>query len=433
MKKVNTMRSLVLFGMLPMAIVAALAGAKADDGSAASASSSDTTFNAIVIGWDGVQRDHFWECYDKELPECPNGLPNVEELSGRVIFNNTTSNGRTQTKPGWTQILTGYDAEATAVYDNANYRPIPEGYTVFEKLEKHLGEDNIATLFIAGKGPNVGGRCPGEDGEILGEPWCPTKQHLDYFENALGSNDSVGNKALELLETYWDKRFFAFFHFREPDSAGHKHGESSVEYSEQIIDDDQWLGQIIRKLEELGILEHTLVYVTTDHGFDEAGYKHENAPYGILATNDPLVIRSGDRKDVAPTILQRYGLSLEADGDIPRVDGYPLDAIPPLLCVPEGDAYIDYPNSPPCCTDLELISLDIPTPETLQSLGLPTKRGEWSGCLPATGGAGDNSGYCTICRDGECEEPENDCNCPQDCHLYWPTDKNHLPLIMDGY
>ena len=148
-------------------------------------------------------------------------------------------------------------------------------------------------------------------------------------------------------------------------------GERDDVVTEAIIDDDQWLGQIVDKLQESGILEQTLIYVTTDHGFDEATYDHINAPYGILATNDPLVIRSGDRKDVAATILKRYGLSLGPDGDIPGVDGYPLDSIPPIPCVSEGDAYIDYPSSPTCCSNLELISLDIHKPGR---------------CLPATAG-----------------------------------------------
>lgn len=430
MKKVNAMRSAVVFGMLLMAILVGVAAARPNHRPRESVSSGDGTFNVIVVGWDGVQRDHFWECYNKELPECPNGLPNIEQLSGGVVFDNTTSNGRTETKPGWTQILTGYDAEVTGVYSNGDYQPIPEGYTVFEKLEKHLGANNIATLFIAGKATNVGGRCPGEYGEELGQPWCLTKKNLDYFQNALGENEHVGNKALELLETYRYARFFAFFHFREPDNTGHLFGENSVEYSEQIVDDDWWLGEIVQKLEELGIFENTLLYVTTDHGFDEGGDQHYNAPYGFLATNDPLVIRSGDRKDIAPTILNRFGLSLGPDGDIPGVDGYPLDSIPPLLCVPEGHAYIDYPTAPTCCSDLDLVSLDIPWVVLPEYLGLPTTTEIWSGCIPATGGTGDNSAYCTECGDGECEAPENECNCLQDC---LPVQENLVPLVMKRY
>ncbi|NIN93629.1 MAG: hypothetical protein GTO49_01270, partial [Anaerolineae bacterium] len=194
--------------------------------------------------------------------------------------------------------------------------------------------------------------------------------------------------------------FFAFFLFRDPDNLGHLEGEDSVYYSNGILDGDRWLGSIVGKLHELGIYERTLIYVTTDHGFDEGQNRHGNAPYGIFTSNDPLIVRSGDRKDIAPTILERYGISREAIGGAPAVDGYSLYSIPPLACIPEGEALVDYPGAPTCCSGLELIGLD-------KEYGLS--------CLPPTGGAGDNSGYCTNCGNGACEGPENTCNCPEDC------------------
>jgi hypothetical protein len=118
--------------------------------------------NMIVIGWDGVQRDHFWQCYNKELPECANGLPHLGELTAGAVFSNTTTDGGTCTKSGWAQILSGYDAEVTGVYDNTNYQPLPEGYSVFEKIEKQFGADNVVTMFVAGKCEHTGGACLGE-------------------------------------------------------------------------------------------------------------------------------------------------------------------------------------------------------------------------------------------------------------------------------
>jgi hypothetical protein len=143
-----------------------------------------------------------------------------------------------------------------------------------------------------------------------------------------------------------------------------------------------------------------LVYVVTDHGFDEGTYQHANAPYGIFASNDPLVMRSGDRKDIAPTILERYGISRGAIGPAPAVDGFSLYSIPSLSCIPAGEGYLDYPGAPACCSGLQRIGLDI-------RFG--------SSCIAPTGGTGDNSGYCTACGNGVCNAPENKCNCPADC------------------
>jgi hypothetical protein len=365
--------------------------------------------NIIVIGWDGTQRDHFWQCYNKELPECANGLPNIQALSGGTIYDNTTTNGDTSTKPGWAQILTGYNAEYTGIFSNGEYAPIPLNHTVFEKVEDHFGDANVVTMFISGKAVNTGDACVGEETtcsgspciEDQGQPWCLVSDHLDYYENNLRQNQVVGNRALELLNIHQNDLFLAFVLFREPDVIGHLAGEDSENYSRSIIDVDFWTGEIMNELSVLGIADRTFVYVTTDHGFDEGDNRHGNAPYGMFASNDSRIMRSGDRRDIAPTILEHFGISRGAIGGAPAVNGYSLFALPPISCVPEGEAFVDYPGAPVCCAGLDLITFDFP-------LGSST-------CVPPTGGTGDNSGYCTDCGDGVCTAPENRCNCPADC------------------
>ncbi len=367
-----------------------------------------SNLNIIVVGWDGTQRDHLLQCYNRELPECANGLPNLQALSGGVIWNNTITNGDTSTKAGWAQIFTGYDAAVTGVYDNSNYQPIPEGYTVFEKIENHFGADNVVTMFISAKGIHTGGACIGDPTykngvpaiEDLGQPWCLAKEHIDYFELNQVLNTQVGNRALQLLEAHQGDLFFALFLFRDPDVYGHLEGENSVKYGTQMVEVDYWLGRIIAKLRELNIDEQTLVYVATDHGFDEGRTVHMNAPYTFFAGDDPRIVRSGDRKDIGPTFLDRYGISLGAIGDAPAVNGHSLYSPYPLDCVPEGQAYLDYPGAPACCSGLQHISLD-------------TKFGPQ--CVAPTGGTGDNSGHCTNCGNGICQAPETKCNCPSDC------------------
>jgi len=136
------------------------------------------------------------------------------------------------------------------------------------------------------------------------------KSKVDYFENGLGVNENVGNKGLELLDKYGRQRFLAFFHFQEPDHAGHAHGENSSEYNAMIIDDDRWLGRLTDKLRELGIDKRTYVFVIVDHGFDEGLTSHANAPFVILGSNNPDVMRVGDRRDVAATILEIFDVPM---------------------------------------------------------------------------------------------------------------------------
>ncbi|MFH1585833.1 MAG: alkaline phosphatase family protein [archaeon] len=351
-------------------------------------------FNIVVIGVDGTIRNRFMNMYSKGK------FPNLQLLSGDKIYNLTITNGATDTKTGWTQFFTGYKAEVTGVYSNYDYQPIPEGYTIFEKLEDHFGDEDIATAFYGAKGANVGGVCPGEEGEVFGQPWCLVKNNLDHWENQLGKNANVLEKALWFLDTYSNQRFFAFFHLREPDRSGHKFGEDSPEYRRRLKKADSFLGEIVAKLDDKGIYHKTYVWVVSDHGFDRRKTHHKNAPFTFFASNDPNVVRSANRMDFTPTWLEKYGISLGPIENAPAVNGQSLYSIP-TGCVPEGEGFVDYSKAPQCCPGL-----------TLTNLSKLRKNG---GCRKATGGKGDLSGYCTNCGDGECVPPENKCNCPVDC------------------
>jgi hypothetical protein len=105
--------------------------------------------NIILIGWDGAQREHVLECLGRKE------LPNLQRISKEGGLYKIDIVGVTDTKAGWSQILTGYFPEKTGVYSNGEYGPIPAGYTVFERLEEHFGPDNIFTAAIIGKKGNV--------------------------------------------------------------------------------------------------------------------------------------------------------------------------------------------------------------------------------------------------------------------------------------
>jgi len=263
----------------------------------------------LLIGWDGAQRNHVYECLGR------GELPALKKLGSEgTIVDIDIIGGKTDTKAGWAEILTGYEPEITGVYNNSNYQPIPVGLTVFERLEEHFGPDNIVTLAVIGKADHVGGG--------PGLPYYYTKDNMDLFENNVGPDEVVGPRAIELLERYKNQRIFFFIHFRDVDSDGHNYGENSKQYNDALISNDFWTGKIIEKVKELGRYEETLIYVTADHGFNEAGTGHSNAPYVFLGTNDPAVIRKGERADITPTILQRFGLDVSSLS--PPLNGRPL-------------------------------------------------------------------------------------------------------------
>jgi hypothetical protein len=95
--------------------------------------------NIILIGWDGAQRDHLKEALQQ------GDLPNLQALidEGTIVAIDILR--ITDTKAGWAQILTGYNPEVTGVFSNSTFQPIPDGYTIFERLETFFGPDEFAT------------------------------------------------------------------------------------------------------------------------------------------------------------------------------------------------------------------------------------------------------------------------------------------------
>jgi len=330
--------------------------------------------NIILIGWDGAQRNHVKECLGR------GELPALQALAAEGALVAIDITRTTDTKSGWTQILTGYEPEVTGVFSNSRYQAIPAGLSVFERLEQHFGPDQFVTVAVIGKKGHVDAdpekRVPiGADDQYLrpraqrrqgtgvaspdaqpvanatraasrqarqqrepgstvvvengqryrvtpAKPYFYTQEALDVWQNGLGENDNVGAKALEYLEQYKNRPFFFFVHFADVDHKGHAAGENSKEYNDALISCDTWTGRIVQKLKDLGLYDQTMVYVTADHGFDEGQKGHQDAPYVFLATNDKGVIRNGERADITPTILDRFGLDLAALQ--PPLDGHSL-------------------------------------------------------------------------------------------------------------
>jgi hypothetical protein len=333
--------------------------------------------NIILFGWDGAQRNHVNECLRR------NELPTLKKLINEGSYVKIDIEGITDTKAGWSQILTGYYPEVTGVYSNGRYQPIPRGLSIGERLEKHFGPDNIVTLSVIGKKGHVDADPPQKikvkeeaeqpkvkkqrarkkqatdteaakprtakkktakanttkpktkkpQGKIIeengvkyrlvpGKPHYNMSINTDLFENGLTLDKKVGTRAIELIEKHKDKPFFFFVHFAEVDSKGHKFGENSKEYNDALISNDTWTGKIMDKVKELGLADKTQYYITADHGFNEDAKGHGFAPYVVLATNNKNVNRDGRRQDVAPTILEAFGLDLSKLE--PLIDGISL-------------------------------------------------------------------------------------------------------------
>jgi len=308
--------------------------------------------NVILIGWDGAQREHVDQCLGR------NELPNLKRLIDQGKYIKIDVEGTTDTKAGWTQILTGYGPEVTGVYSNSKYQPVPKGLSVFERLEKQFGTEDFVTVAVIGKDRHCGEIDPpqkirldaeekpqdnaGNDNKkgaknknqqpgagkkpagtiveengvkyrvIPGSPYYGMHTALEVWEFGLIQDEKVGARAMELLEKYKDKPFFFFVHFAQVDAAGHTNGENSKEYNDALISNDLWTGKIMDKVKDMGLADKTQFYMTADHGFNEDAKGHPSAPYVFLATNNKAVSRDGRRQDITPTILEAFGVDVAA-------------------------------------------------------------------------------------------------------------------------
>jgi hypothetical protein len=324
---------------------------------------SGNTRNVILIGWDGAQRDFVKERLDRGK------LANLKKLVDEGTFVDIDIEGKADVEAGWAQILSGYYPEVTGVYSNYQYKPIPKGLSIFERLEKHFGPDKFISVAIISGADNVGTAPPKkakvqdekqssktsetaikrkEDSSrrtkkinpknkrqpqttfwrengiryrlTPGQPYYKTKESMDIFENGLKENEKVGRRVIELLENYKDKPFIFFVLFT--DCAGRKNPNNLNKYKDSVISNDFWTGKIMTKVKELGLDNKTQFYVTTAYGFDKDNKEQSFSPYVFLATNNKKVNRNGRRQDIAPTIMEAFGLDL--DNFKPALDGISL-------------------------------------------------------------------------------------------------------------
>jgi predicted AlkP superfamily pyrophosphatase or phosphodiesterase len=202
---------------------------------------------------------------------------------------------RTVTKPQHATMLTGLLADDHGVFSNKNYQLIPDGVTVYEKIE--LNDSSIRTAHISSKPANFG---ESTFGNIL--------EDVDYFfAEDKPAPRAAANQARRRIYEWHEQDFFIVAHFNQPDVKGHKHGVNSRKYEEAILRCDAELGRILQKLDSYGILQETTIYILSDHGFGSPRPKnHKDAPNTFIISND------SDTEDifmveVADLLLSNFG------------------------------------------------------------------------------------------------------------------------------
>lgn len=245
----------------------------------------------LWVGWDGSDHRVVSDMLSRgELPS----LARMRSFQKLEI-----SGCATVTKPSWSEQASGLPCHLTGVRSNVDFRPLPEGSTVFEIARAAGRRVGIAASKCSGieKDGNGGGNmCFGANG-----PGAPFERvTADFLFNGSVSTAKLERECLSAIAAALPGGF-VFCHFGQVDAKGHAHGGGSPEQRAELRLVDAALGRL------LAAAPGARVLLTSDHGFDVPADSHENAPLGIVASSGLQRLRPIGR-DVFKTLMQMLDL-----------------------------------------------------------------------------------------------------------------------------
>ncbi len=278
--------------------------------------------NLLIMGWDGAG-------YNNVKPMLDNGeLPCLQrEIEKGAKLLPLEIHVKTETVPNWTQIFSGLSYEQSGVlgnrytsdkcisitWDAENYlykglvwhHLIPYEHTIMQTFDS-LG---YSIGWFVSK-PFLSKNC-------TYNPLCNIALNADsylYTEPTIKGDSyllDLYNEVSNFVNTY---SIYSIFVHTNPDVYGHKYGENSSRYLEEIRRSSKLLCSLLDL-----VSPGTIFIVITDHGFDEGKTSHDNAPDGWMFTNLPIEpayadqnpnkqIAWGTNRDIVPTLYEWLGI-----------------------------------------------------------------------------------------------------------------------------
>ncbi len=237
------------------------------------------------------------------------------------------------TLPSHVSVLTGLLPDAHGIRDNQGYRFDSDSVPFLPRRLQQIGYRTGAAVsaYVLNRTTGLG-----EEGFDLYEDRIGVAEGL-----ALGAVARPGGESLRAIQPWLDsvagEPFFLFLHLFEP-HAPYTPPEPFASrfddaYDGEIAAADHVVGELLRRLEELGVYDSALVALFSDHG--EGLGDHGEEEHGIFlyreALQIPLILKlpgqemagsvataSAQLVDLYPTVLALLGLQQE--GDLPGMD-----------------------------------------------------------------------------------------------------------------
>jgi len=325
--------------------------------------------NLVIFGIDSLRADHM-SCYGYDRLTTPH----IDKIAGQGVLFEDAYSPYIPTTPGYTTMLSGMDV---MTHEMVSLRPKGPIDLNIRLLPEILHEKGYASA------------CIGFDGEF----YRGFDRYEDYpawmaWEEAPGHKaEALNQKALPLLQSMADKPFFVFMRHMDPhspylppppfprmfyegdarNSSNHSMesvfafkpfaeffkswmppGVTDAEYIVALYDAslaymDICIRHVLTRLEELGLMEKTLIVVTSDHGETLTEHECYFDHHGLYepTVHVPLIYRCPGKlpeakrvrgfvlqQDLAPTVLELMGygdvskeLKMDGRSVLPLIDG----------------------------------------------------------------------------------------------------------------
>jgi len=296
--------------------------------------------NFLLIGIDTLRADHL-SCYGYVRKTSPR----IDELAREgIIFTRAYANG-IPTHPSWTTILTGVHPLRHKVVTHMGNVKLSKSIPMIQEILRRQGyvTGAVDNMFLK-YGSFYAWFTRGFD--IYSHPGGVPAPEAGLKVQAKDVTEYSIKLISELIKM--NKPFFAFLHYWDP------HGpykppvpfntlfwKNEAPQSDELLDyvisqydgeiayADSMIGKLLDFLEEQGLLDNTVVIITSDHGenlMQHGNYLGHKGLYDNI-TRVPLIIRFPEAKvrgkvddlvqhvDIAPTILELAGVKVQVDMD----------------------------------------------------------------------------------------------------------------------
>ena len=277
--------------------------------------------NVLLITVDTLRADRLG-CYGYSR----GATPNIDRLASQGVLFEEAIAQVPVTLPSHVSLLTSTFPPVNGVRDNTYFRLDPEALTLAEILQSagyrtgaFVGAYVLDASFGLGQGFDVydASMKAQEEGASGTFSERPASQVIDAFGAWLG-------------ETEEEKPFFAWVHLFDPHipyapPAPYRERFASSPYDGEIAYTDEQVGVLLKKLDDRGLADNTVVALTADHG--ESLGEHGERTHGFFVYDAtlkvPLILSSpqslptgrsvsGQARlvDVLPTILDLVDVSV---------------------------------------------------------------------------------------------------------------------------